>query len=150
MKTFTGKDLYNTTYTFSNTTNNSFHKDTDWSKILDNLIASNIKKTNPYLSKYEKDLDAAIFEHDLKGDLFAKASNFLANYGKTNNMPFQYGHAYYIGNTQIIFNLNSIEIDGTEYFYDNFKDIIFLKSLPKPTKKIIINIYGDANIKINL
>lgn len=147
MKTFTGKDLFNTTHT--NNINFSFCKNTNWSEILDDLIASNIKKTNPYLNKYEKNLDAAIFEHDLKGDLFAKASNFLTNYGKTTYMPFQYGHAYYIGGTQIIFNFNSIEIDGTEYFYDNFKDITFLKNLSKPTKKIIINIYGDANIKIN-
>lgn len=146
-------------------TKNTFHT-TNYSTLLDSLISDHLKKTNSYLTQTDDDaiLDGLINAHKAKSitlfgstlkddDAFTEAANFLANYGKINTkLPFTYGHEYYIGGNTITFHFDSIEINGTEYMYDDFSNIILLKKLPKKTKNLIIDIYAKSgtSIKINL
>lgn len=146
------------------------YDNTDYSTILDNIIASNIKKTNAYLnnlSSYES-ITKSLNEMDadkkstnilcgclLKSDAFTKASNFLANYGKKKNakLPFIFGKIYKLTDgTPIIFYDDEIQIGFDLYSYSSFGDTLFLKSLTPATKKTIINIYtaGSTNINISI
>lgn len=153
---------------FNNTNNtNSFHTEsTNYSKILDALILADLKKTNKYLNDYEKIendnlIDGMIYEAKLKnaimfgkalkdGDLFADAATYLALFGKkTIKHPYIIGHTYFFNNKPIIFHLDSIEIDGTEYYYDDFNNYENLY-MPANNKKIIIDIYTKGNTKINI
>lgn len=162
-----------TTFKIGNTSNCNtcpFHN-TNYSTILDNIIASNIKKTNPYLNgNYEdksdlisalladakKNTTLSFFGTDLdKNDEFLKAANFIANYGKkkTTTLPFIIGKIYkLIDGTPICFYDDEIQIGSDIYSYHNFSSIKFLKALDTPKKNIIINILsaGDKNIKINI
>ena len=161
-----------TTFKIANTSNNNtfcpFH--TDYSAILDNIIATNIKKTNPYLNgNYDKkdDLISALIDDAKKGTLnfsssylnendeFLKAANYLANYDKKNTfkIPFTLGKIYkLIDGTPICFYEDEIQIGYDLYSYSNFSDFTFLKKLSAPKKNIIINIFnaGNKNIKINI
>lgn len=153
----------------NSTKNNTFcpiyTKKTDYSEILDSLISSNIKKTNPYLSTDNDTLidgmilDAKIsnaikFSKALKdSDIFAKATEFIYGFIKPKTkLPYILGHKYYINGSTIIFHDDSIEIDGTEYYYDDFNNNNILKNLTKKNKKIIIDIYlkGFSKIGINI
>ena len=162
------------TYTFkiANTSNNNgSFLGTNYSKILDNLITTNIKDTNPYLGKtYNKDYDeiSAIIADSKKkhsyslfngllneNDEFLKAANFIANYGKTTykTLPFKYNKTYkLIDGTPICFYDDEIQIGMDLYSYSDFSNTTFLKALSAPTKKIIINILnaGNKNITINI
>ena len=131
-------------------------KETNYSTLLDNIISSNIKKTNTYLNKIDEDIliDNLIAEtkskssKSLKGD-FITALTYLANFGTTSKLPFKLGHTYYFGNnTPIIFHLDSIEIGSNEYYYDDLLNNTFAPT----TKKTIIDIYlnGNKNIDINI
>ena len=150
-----------------NTTNNgSFHtNNTNYSALLDAIISSNIKKTSSYLNDdYTDDsklLDAMMYEAKLKNaidlgkalkgnDLIA-AAKFLASYNtkKYIKLPYQFGHIYYIDGTPIIFHYDSIEINGTEYYYDEFNDLSKL-NLSNTNKKLIIDIYTNSNITIDI
>lgn len=155
-----------TIYTFNNNTNNaSFHNTTNYSKILDDLIAADLIKKNSYLKNYTT---AGIIDDDfidcmmkdsakkhsgifidsiaLKDDnKFIKAANFLANYKKKADIAskFIFGKTYKLTDgTPIIFYDDEIQIGFDLYSYDDFKDIIFLKKLPTTAKNIIINIYN--------
>lgn len=137
--------------------------DTNYSAILDALISADIMKKNSYLKKYKEDnlidrmCDATKsynFIGTLKGgDIFTAAANYLALFGKSDfKRPYIFGHKYYFDGTPIIFHFDSIEIDGTEYYYDDFENINNLY-LPEKNKKLIIDIYthGNAdNLKINI
>ena len=152
------------------TTTTPSYDNTDYSTILDNIIASNIKKSNTYLnnlSSYES-ITKSLNEMDtnkkstnilcgclLKSDAFTKASNFLANYGKKKNakLPFIFGKIYKLTDgTPIIFYDDEIQIGFDLYSYSSFGDTLFLKSLTPATKKTIINIYtaGSTNINISI
>lgn len=156
-----------TTFYIDNKTNknNSFLNEANYSTLLDSIISDHLIKTNSYLNVQKSDddiLDGLIKAHKSKSifgatlkdsDEFTKAANFLANYGKINTkLPFTYGHEYYFGGNTITFHFDSIEINGTEYMYEDFGNIILLKKLPKKTKKLIIDIYtkGSTDITINL
>ncbi len=162
-----------TTFTNPNTSKNtsanifggfSFRKSNkpaDYSAILDDIIADHIIATNPYLKKAKDDalIDAmtnsinkkkGIAISSLKDDdIFAIAADFLAGFSILDKLPYTLGHTYYFGGTPIVFHLDSIEIDGEEYFYDDFKDISKLL-FPKKTKKTIIDIYTNGSAKINI
>lgn len=162
----------NKTYTFkiANTSNNNSFLGTDYSEILDNLIATNIIENNPYLLNYKKEkneLSAIIADSKKKhsfglcssllneNDKFLKAANFIANYNKATykTLPFIYGKTYkLIDGTPICFYDDEIQIGMDLYSYDKFSNIAFLKTLSEPTKKIIINILnaGNKNITINI
>lgn len=154
----------------SKTNNTSFLNNANYSKILDNIIATNIMDSNAYLKNYSmyENITKSLNEKDastkhttilcgcpLKSDKFAKASAFLANYGKKNNakLPFIYGKIYKLNDgTPIIFYEDEIQIGFDLYTYSDFGNTLFLKSLTPATKKTIINIYttGSANIGIYL
>ena len=85
------------TYTFTtgNNSNNNIkkfftfsflkkNKPTDYSEVLDDLILDNLMETNSYLKDYKTKMeDAKIFKAStasLKGNEFAEAASFLANY----------------------------------------------------------------------
>ena len=157
-----------TIYTFNNnTSNNNFPgtTTTNYSKILDDLIATNIINKNSYLNKYttpgttyddfidcmmkdsaKKHTSIIIDSIALKDDnKFIKAANFLANYKKKADIAskFIFGKTYKLTDgTPIIFYDDEIQIGFDLYTYDDFKDIIFLKKLPTTAKNIIINIYN--------
>lgn len=163
--------MKHTTFYISNNSNNSSNSfltdNTNYSKILDDIIATNIKKSNPYLNTiennddfYSKILKASNCSANccscLKNDEFIKAANFLANYKKNKTikkLPFIFGKTYkLIDGTPIIFYDDEIQIGFDLYSYSNFGDTLFLKSLTPTTKKLIINIFttGTSNININI
>lgn len=163
------------TFTFDkNTSNNSFFgafgtKTTNYSKILDDLIASDIMKKNNYLKNYystpandtiscalgeifKKPAGIIIDSIALKdNNKFIKAANFLANYKKKNILfpNIIFGKTYKLNDgTPIIFYDDEIMIGLDLYSYDDFKDITFLNLLPKKTKSAIINITTIINITL--
>lgn len=154
-----------TIYTFNNNTNNASFPNTNYSKILDDLIATDLIKKNSYLKNYttagtidddfidcmmkdsaKKHFGIFIDSIALKDDnKFIKAANFLANYKKKADIAskFIFGKTYKLTDgTPIIFYDDEIQIGFDLYTYDDFKDIIFLKKLPTTAKNIIINIYN--------
>lgn len=158
MKTYTFKTSNN-----NNNTNKFFtfsflkkNKPTDYSKVLDDIILNNLMDTNTYLKDYKtKKEDAKIFTAStasLKGNEFAEAASFLANYGKKNIYPFIIGKTYKLSNgSYIIFYDDEIQIDSDIYSYDDFEDINFLNTLSEPKKKLIIDIYTNShNISIEI
>ena len=161
------------TFTFNkNTRNNSFFGTsgaTNYSKILDNLIASDIMNKNSYLKNYystsandtiscalgeifKKPAGIIIDSIALKdNNKFIKAANFLANYKKKNTLfsNIIFGKTYKLNDgTPIIFYDDEIMIGLDLYSYDDFKDITFLNLLPKKTKSAIINITTIINITL--
>lgn len=167
----------NTTTFKINKTNffGNFGSTPNYSKILDSIIADNIKKCNPYLTdSYYKTDDEKFFSNLFKsskpttstiilgGSLlkddsseFAKAANFLANYKKNiktfKKIPFTLGKLYKLSNgSSIIFYDDEFQIGSDIYSYDDFNDITFINGLKSTTKDIIINIYthGIKNIDI--
>lgn len=160
-----------TTFKINNTSNNNTFRKANYSKILDNIIATNIAKCNPYLTNFKNnddDLITAIIDDSKKkhcsifsscilkdDDEFIKAANFLANYKKKSkapkNLPFIFGKTYkLIDGTPICFYEDEIQIDMDLYSYDDFSSIKFLKGLSSNKKNIIINIYNAGNITINI
>lgn len=138
----------------------TFCKSADYSKILDNIIADHIIATNPYLTptKDEIEIDNIINaskKHyiiidgsNLKSDKFAKAANFLANYKKNKNTiksKFIFGKTYKLNGYNITFYDDEIQIGSNLFSYSDFSDALFLKKLPSPIQKTIINI----NIYLN-
>lgn len=154
--TFTNPTINNNSIFTTN--KKSFRDFTDYSALLDDIIADNIIATNPYLKKAKDDalIDAMTDEINSKytfgglkeDELFIFAANYLATLGKI-KLPYTLGHTYFFNNIPIIFHLDSIEINGEEYFYDDFSDLSTL-ILPKKTKKTIIDIYTKGNTKINI
>ena len=153
----------NPAYTFRINTKFNNIKETDYSALLDNIIADHIIETSPYLKKAKDNaLIDAMFGEAKKSsgisigslkdtDLFSISAKYLAKYGKKNKLPYTLGHTYYFDGTPIIFHIDSIEIDGNEYYYDDFENINNIL-FPKKNKKLIIDIYtrGNATININL
>lgn len=160
-------------YTFNNGTknNNTFRANTtNYSKILDDIIATDIINKNSYLKPYfsannddfiscmmkesaKKNPGITINGFALKDDSskLIDAANFLANYKKKKDIAstFIFGKTYkLIDGTPIIFYDDEIQIGFDLYSYDDFKDITFLKLLPKKTKSAIISIINIFNISL--
>lgn len=149
-----------TTYDIKFTDNNikNTNNGNIYSQILDDIILSTVKKNNSYLfnTKKENDLIDAMFDElnhtyiykPLKGnDLFAKACDILANYGKKKNTMkgIKLGKIYRLENgLPIIFYNDEIQIGTDIYSYSDFSDYDFISSLSPEVKKTIINI----NIKL--
>lgn len=145
------------TYTYkikSNTSSNTFPaKEINWSKILDDILTTNIKKNNSYLNtSYKNDpisFTNLIFNTKTFDDEFAKAAKFLANYKKTPDTKFKYiiGKTYKLPNGKsIVFYDDEIQIGSDIYTYDDFNDMYILNHLTPETKKDIISLH----IKITL
>lgn len=161
-----------TTFAINNTSKNYTFpiESTNYSKILDDIIATNIINSNPYLknTKKENTFTSTIFINNQKKNhcdlfsshlnnenAFAKAANFIANYNKNiyTNTPFIIGKTYkLINGTPICFFDDEIQIGMDLYSYEDFKNITFLKTISKPKKDIIINIFNAYNkdIEINI
>lgn len=150
MKKYTFKPI-----TFNNTfrTNNINTETENWSEILDNIIATNIKDNNKYLFTRKRNaidyaIEKAFGSYHIDDD-FKKASDFLANYEPSCN-KFKYNTLYKINGTSIIFYDDEIQIGSNLYRYSDFNDFNWLNSLTSETKKIIINIYTNRNLTINI
>lgn len=146
--TFNTRDLNN-----GNNINTFLGKslDTDYSKILDDIIADSVKQKNSYLFD-----TTPVFKTDslLKNKPttdFDKAIDFLSNYKKT-KQTFILGKTYHLADgTPIIFYDDEIQIGFYIYKYTDFNAADFIGSLTPETKKIIIDIYTNAdNLKINI
>lgn len=158
-----------TTYTFgkNNKNNKSFSfpfcasSKPNYSKILDDIIITDVIEKNDYLFKpsTKKIEDAIIFDSLIgknKNSILSNAIKFLANYKnykKSYTIPYIYGKMYTLADgTPIVFYDDEIQIGFDSYKYSDFSDLSFLKALDTNTKKIIINIYtyGATNIDINI
>lgn len=160
--------MTHTTFYFDNNTNNSFcTKSTNYSKILDDIIATNIADTNPWLKEYTDTkskgfIDSIIaaskpsyIDCSKKADDFIKAANFLKNYStkKYKKLPFKLGTLYKLSDgTPIMFFKDEIQIGLDLYTYEEFGNTLFLNKMTPKTKKIIIDIYnaGNSDITINI
>lgn len=135
-------------YTGNKKNNNINNGSTNYSSILDNIIASDVIKKNSYLfDTYNDYLDDLLTSKPLKDDNyeFIKAAKFLANYKKNYyKLPkkYIYGKMYTLSDgTPVVFYDDEIQIGFDTYKYTDFGDTILLNTLPSKTKKIIINIY---------
>ena len=158
------------TFTFGKTNNNiksnySFlanPSSTNYSKILDDIILTDIIDKNQYLFDKTKKESADIFLDNTSdiiltgGPKLYDAAKFITNYKlytKKYKLPFILGKMYTLTDgTPIVFYDDEIQIGFDVYKYSNLSNLSFLNALNTNTKKIIINIYnaGSANIKINL
>lgn len=158
MKNYTFKTInkFNDTNTYTTT---GSYTSTDYSKVLDDLISTNLINNNKYLidsifsSSPTTSKSSTIFFTD-SSDKFKKAASFLANYKKNDSkkLPFIIGKTYYLADgTPIIFYSDEIQIGFDLYGYDYFLDKSFLNSLSPKTKKTIIEIYTNGTkISISL
>lgn len=147
-----------TTYDIKFTDNNikNTNNGNIYSKILDDIILSTVKKNNSYLfntkKKYGDLIDAMFNELDhtyiyKRDSLFAEACKILANYGKKKSIMkgIKLGKIYRLENgLPIIFYNDEIQIGTDIYSYSDFSDYDFISSLSPEVKKTIINI----NIKL--
>lgn len=146
-------------YTFntnSSKSNNSIFtpSEPDYSKILDNLILTDIKEKNSYLFDYNTDDNYygadIIIGGTKKAYDFTKAATYLANI--LNKKKIIIGKTYkLIDGTPIIFYDDEIQIGFDIFKYSDFYNYDFLKAIEPKTKKIIIDIYLNSNkIDINI
>ena len=161
------------TFTFGKTSNNiksnySFlanPSSTNYSKILDDIILTDIIDKNQYLFKNlnTKNEDADYFLSKTSGDIILTggpklydAGKFLTNYKlytKKYKLPYIIGKCYTLSDgTPIVFYENNIQIGYDFFDYEDFGNISFLNSLAENKKKTIIDIYikGAKNININI
>lgn len=130
-------------YNFRNTNNPS--------KSLDDLILSNIIKTNPYLGGFygyttKKDNDRITISNRnyssiLKDDFdteFAKAAKFLAKYNPGKNI-------YTFDENDITFFEDEIQIGSTLIPLYMLEDYRYYKDITPATKNIIINLFITIN-----
>lgn len=146
-------------YTFntnSSKSNNSIFtpSEPDYSKILDDLILTDIKEKNSYLFDYNTDDNYygadIIIGGTKKAYDFTKAATYLANI--LNKKKIIIGKTYkLIDGTPIIFYDDEIQIGFDIFKYSDFYDYNFLNAIKPKTKKIIIDIYLNSNkIDINI
>lgn len=156
-------------YTFNLNNNPStytcpFYKSTDYSKVLDDLIAADVKKNNPWLYTDEKsdtpkinikingtptvnnDLETA-FIFGKKNDDYNKACKFLRNFSTYS--PFKKNKTYKLSNGDYIEVTDDyIHINDQMYFF-NLMDDTFFYNLNDNLKKTICTIYVDG-VKITI
>ena len=149
------------TYKFKTIKNNNSINNgsfANYSEILDDIIAADIKKKNSYLidntNKYFL-TKSYTFSPALKdSDEFTKAAKFLANYKDNYSYipnKFIYGKMYTLSDgTPIVFYDDEIQIGFDIYKYSDFSDTFFLSNLTPKKKQIIIDIYTTGSIDINI
>lgn len=156
-----------TTYTFGKNDNNKFNffhtsSKPNYSKILDDIIISDVIKKNSYLlnksNTYINNTDDILLGANSYASDLDKAILFLANYKKykkiyLNKIPYALNKMYTLSDgTPIIFYDDEIQIGFDTYSYSNFNNASFINSLTPKKKNIIINIFNTigADIKINI
>ena len=169
-----------TKYTFSLNNNNSTfytpkYNNTDYSKILDDLINADIKEKNGWLNGYTSDgsnnttikiklnntyiptytynEDDDIITTACKTleyeDNLKKAFKFFANYN-LNSCPFKTNTLYKIGDDiKFMILIDGILINDKMFFFDDFNNLSFLNNLSSKMKKTIATIYIDG-LKITI
>ena len=146
------------TYTFNanecNNTNNFinsfFRTTTDYSAILDDIIADDIVKKNSYLFSASTNVNITNSNNNsFDPKEFAKAVEFLANYNKPKNnkkLNIIIGETYFLmDGTPIIFYDDEIQIGFDTFKYSDFALSSLIENLKPSTKKIIIDIYTKTN-----
>lgn len=135
------------TYKTINTSNNFNNNKSNFSKILDNIIFSDIINQNTFLKKNKQKNNTIKFTNTPKYtmDIF-DAINILSNYSKKKETKIDKGTLQYIGNIPVIFYDDEIQIGFDIYSYDDLDNINFINSLTPKAKEDIIKI----SIKINI
>ena len=140
----------------SENTGNTF-RNTNYSKSLDDLILSNIIKTNPYLSYIKNDepsiriktikkddhiiIPNRSYSSILKSnfdDEFTKAAKFLAKYNPSKNI-------YKFDDNDITFFEDEIQIGSTLIPLYMLEDSRYYNTFTPATKNIIINLFITIN-----
>lgn len=151
-------------YTFTKISNNNSSNiginsgsNTNYSKILDDLIAADIIDKNPYLTSYGYTSPKNYYFTDTIGKIsdddiaYIDAIKFFKNYGKkTTRHPYIIGKTYELEDgTPIIFFEDSIQIGFDLYYFDDFSKPLFLKNISTSLKKKIAEIY-ISGLKISI
>ena len=165
-----------TKYTFNPKNNPStiycpFYKSTDYSKVLDDLIAADIAEKNPWLYGYKKNNSTIIdstpdvkikikindnssydelenaFIFGGKSYSFNKAYNFLTNLAF--KCPFEKNKTLKLSNGDYIMITDDYIHINDQIFYYNLMDSIFFSNLGESMKKTIATIYIDG-LKITI
>lgn len=149
-----------TKYTFSLKNNNNTttfftpnNKSTDYSKMLDDLIFSDIINKNEWLKTTKKNNNSTIIlkDIDLYGDsLDKKVCSYFANYKLGNNCPFIKDKIYYLADgTPFYITDDYITIGFDTYYFYEFGKPMFFSNLSESMKKTICEIYVDG-LKITI
>lgn len=144
--TFNANECNNT----SNFINSFFRTTTDYSAILDDIIADDIVKKNSYLFGASTNVNITNSNNNsFDPKEFAKAVEFLANYNKPKNnkkLNIIIGETYFLmDGTPIIFYDDEIQIGFDTFKYSDFALSSLIENLKPSTKKIIIDIYAKTN-----
>ena len=148
-----------TKYTFSLKNNNNTttfftpsNKSTDYSKMLDNLIFSDIINKNEWLKTTKNNNSTIILKDiDLYGDsLDKKVCSYFANYKLGNDCPFIKDKIYYLADgTPFYITDDYITIGFNTYYFYEFGKPMFFSNLSENMKKTICEIYVDG-LKITI
>ena len=149
-----------TKYTFSLKNNNNTttfftpkSKSTDYSKMLDDLILSDLINKNPWLKTTKKNNNSTIIlkDIDLYGDsLDKKVCSYFANCKLGNNCPFVKDKIYYLADgTPFYLTDDYITIGFDTYYFYEFGKPTFFYNLSESMKKTICEIYVDG-LKITI
>ena len=148
-----------TKYTFSLKNNNNTttfftpsNKSTDYSKMLDDLIFSDIINKNEWLKTTKNNNSTIILKDiDLYGDsLDKKVCSYFANYKLGNNCPFIKDKIYYLADgTPFYITDDYITIGFNTYYFYEFGKPMFFSNLSESMKKTICEIYVDG-LKITI
>jgi len=148
-----------TKYTFSLKNNNNTttfftpsNKSTDYSKMLDDLILSDIINKNEWLKTTKNNNSTIILKDiDLYGDsLDKKVCSYFANYKLGNNCPFIKDKIYYLADgTPFYITDDYITIGFNTYYFYEFGKPMFFSNLSESMKKTICEIYVDG-LKITI
>ena len=148
-----------TKYTFSLKNNNNTttfftpsNKSTDYSKMLDDLILSDIINKNEWLKTTKNNNSTIILKDiDLYGDsLDKKVCSYFANYKLGNNCPFIKDKIYYLADgTPFYITDDYITIGFNTYYFYEFGKPMFFSNLSENMKKTICEIYVDG-LKITI
>ena len=148
-----------TKYTFSLKNNNNTttfftpsNKSTDYSKMLDDLILSDIINKNEWLKTTKNNNSTIILKDiDLYGDsLDKKVCSYFANCKLGNNCPFIKDKIYYLADgTPFYITDDYITIGFDTYYFYEFGKPMFFSNLSENMKKTICEIYVDG-LKITI
>lgn len=144
IKTYNIKTIKNNNNSFS------YSKSPNYSKILDDLIFSDIKEKNYYLKNDYKKSDDIIDNiiYSSKYSNLNKAIAYLKEYNKKKftGTPYKLETIYHLSDgTPFMLFEDSIQIDDKLYFFDDLDGTILLPKL----KETIITIYTNG-LKISI
>ena len=142
------------TFTLKNNNNNTFFtpssKSTDYSKMLDDLILSDLINKNPWLKTTKKNTSTIILDNLYGDSLDKKVCSYFANCKLGNNCPFIKDKIYYLTDgTPFYLTDDYITIGFDTYYFYEFGKPTFFYNLSESMKKTICEIYVDG-LKITI